>query len=212
MNGGLRASFSAQCLPVWEQLLLFSCVGRSPHRGWTSCNQTTPHQPRRLQEEGRNTAADLLCQTMQDGISKRNFPPLVERDSKAQACRGLDLVLSQPRRYQQGVQLHPTPTGAQRRKFLVRAFLEQEARGRFWSRFIPDFRNSCLAELGLEATAPGSCFNSTSRSAAPQAEPQPPASVNAPKPGTGHRVLPPLLISSLAIPQVSIKSVPFTHG
>lgn len=73
-----------------------------------------------------------------------------------------------------------------------------------------------LAELGLEATAPGSCFKSISRSAAPQPEPQPEpqpwAFVNRPKLRTGHHILPPLLISSLAILQISIKPVPFTHG
>lgn len=111
-----------------EQLMLFSWLGYSPHRVETSCNQRTPHQPRQLQAEGRNRAANLLCQVLQDRLSKRHFPPLVEGDIKGQACRALDFVLIQPGRYQRGVQLHPTPTGAQRRTLLINAFPGQEAR------------------------------------------------------------------------------------
>ena len=73
-----------------EQRLLFSWLGYSPRRGETSCIQTTPHQPLRLQAEGRNIAADLLYQTMQDRLSKRHFPSLVEGDIKVQACWALD--------------------------------------------------------------------------------------------------------------------------
>lgn len=67
-----------------EQLMLLSWLGYSPHRVETSCHQPTPHQPRRLQAEGRNRAANLLCQVLQDRVSKRHFPPLVEGDIKGQ--------------------------------------------------------------------------------------------------------------------------------
>lgn len=88
---------------------------------------TAPHQPPCLEAEGRNTAAQLLCQTMQGRPSNRYFSPLVEEDIKVQACWALDLVLSQPRRHQQGLWQHPTLAGAQR-TFLINAFPEQEGR------------------------------------------------------------------------------------
>lgn len=46
---------------------------------------TAPHQPSCLEAQGRNTAAQLLCQTMQGTPSNGYFSPLVEEEIKVQA-------------------------------------------------------------------------------------------------------------------------------
>lgn len=176
---------------------------------------TAPHQPSCLEVQGSDTVAQLLCQMMQGTPSNGYFSPLVEEDIKVQARWALDLVLSQPRRYQQGVWQHPTLTGAQRTFFLSRPFQSRREGDKFgltcdtkvtWLQKQPS-----LAEWGLEAKIPGSCISSIAKVLAPGWA-QALSFCQSTKVRDRPSYFSPPFISSLAILQILIKTVLFARG